>query len=304
MSAARRFAVRPAPARGQHLVATLDALVAGVHFPANTPPGDVAFKSIAVNLSDLAAMGAQPLGVQASCEAPAAQRGWCEALARALDDVARGALPVPAEVVLLEAPERRVCVQALGQVPAGQALTRDGATPGERVWVSGTLGDAGAGLALLQGRLQRADAADREHLLARLARPQPRLALGRALRGVASAAIDVSDGVAGDAGHLARRSAVRIELEAARLPLSGALLRVAGAARARTLAAFAGDDYELLFTAPPGRDAEVQAAARAGGVAVCCIGQVRAGAGCVVADASGHALEGGAHEHFAGGPRR
>jgi thiamine-monophosphate kinase len=280
------------------MVATLDALVCGVHFPEDTPAADVAFKSLAVNLSDLAAMGADVVAAQASCEAPAEHAAWREAVAAELHAEAAHALCVAASVALLDAPERRVCVQALGRVPDGLALTRDGARPGDRVWVSGTLGDAGAGLAIVQGRLDAGRGAHRDHLLERLARPRPRVALGRQLRGVASAAIDVSDGIAGDAAHLSRRSGVRVRLEVDRLPLSAALREVAGETLARRLAVFAGDDYELLFTAPPAADAAVARAAREGGVPVRRIGEVLSGTGCVLEDAAGRRLEGAAFEHF------
>ena len=196
---------------------------------------------------------------------------------------------------------RRVAVQVLGQVPRDAALTRDGARPGDVVWVSGTLGDAGGGLAVAEGRLDAALAADRAWLRARLDRPTPRLALGRRLRGVASAAIDLSDGLAGDAGHVASRSGVAIRLRLADLPVSPALERAVGAAAARRLALTAGDDYELMFTAPAAGEAAVRRAAARGGGAVTAVGEVTRGTGVSVKDEAGRPMipEQG-YEHFRG----
>ena len=284
---------------GEWLVAATDALVSGVHFPAATAPHDVAYKAFAVNLSDLAAMGARALAAQAACEAPAGD-DWCARVGPALH-AAADAFDLGLAVHAAPGARRRVAVQILGQVPRDAALTRDGARPGDVVWVSGTLGDAGGGLAVAEGRLDAALAADRAWLRARLDRPTPRLALGGRLRGVASAAIDLSDGLAGDAGHVASRSGVAIRLRLADLPVSPALERAVGAAAARRLALTAGDDYELMFTAPAGGDAAVRRAAARGGVAVTAVGDVTRGTGVSVKDEAGRPMisEQG-YEHFRG----
>jgi thiamine-monophosphate kinase len=270
---------------GELLVATADALVSGVHFPEGTDPRDVAWKAIAVNLSDLAAMGAVPVAAQASCEAPAEDGAWMQRLAKGM-----AAAAAALGTALTQHPgtgtRRRVAVQALGRVPPRVALRRDGARPGDTVWVSGTLGDAGAGLALLQGRLAARDAADRAFLIGRLQRPWPRLSLGMALRGIASAAIDLSDGLAGDAAHVAERSAAALHIRVDALPLSPSLERVAGA-RARRLAVGAGDDYELLFTAPAAAEEAVRGAAAGTGLGVTAVGSVTRGRGLRLLDATG-----------------
>ena len=236
-----------------HTAVAVDTLVGGVHFPDDTPAGDVGYKALAVNLSDLAAMGAVATEAVAIVSLPthlgvawlAAFRAGFESLARehgvgvaAIDTVA-GALSVS--------------VEAHGRCPPGEALTRAGARPGDRIFVSGALGDAGGGLEIALGRRPARPAASAEALVARLRRPAPRLALGKALRGIASAAIDVSDGLCQDLGHVLAASGVGARIDAGFVPLSPALLEVAGDAVARELALSAGDDYELLFTVPPDR---------------------------------------------------
>ena len=290
--------IAPAP-DGDLYVITLDALLSAVHFPPDTAPDDVGWKALAVNLSDLAAMGAQPLSLQARCEAPAGDRQWLRELARALA-VAADAFAVTLHLDAATGDSRRISVQAIGCVPRDAALTRAGARAGDALWVSGTLGDAGAGLAIVQGRLPIAAGGARDRLIERLNRPEPRLALGCALRGIASAAIDVSDGVIGDAAHIARRSGVALHIETHRVPISAALGAATDAATARELALHAGDDYELLFCAAPERAGEVLAAARAAGIAVSRIGQARAGHGVTLEDASGRRVPAGhGYQHFA-----
>jgi thiamine-monophosphate kinase len=293
-------AVLAGPAAGHLYVLALDTLVSAVHFPHEAPAADVAWKSLAVNLSDLAAMGADPLALQAHCEAPGNDTGWLRDLREGLA-LAAQAFATPVHVVSTTGAVRRISVQVLGHVPRDGALTRAGARAGDDLWVSGTLGDAGAGLALVQGRLQAAPGAAREHLLARLARPEPRLALGRALRGVASAAIDVSDGIVGDAGHLARRSGVALRIRAHALPISDALRATADAGAALDFALRAGDDYELLFCSAPADAPAVRAVAAAAGTRVSCIGAAVPGHGVSVRDERGNEVPaGGAYQHFCG----
>lgn len=293
----------PGPDRGHLSVIALDTLVSAVHFPPDTAAADAAWKSLAVNLSDLAAMGADPSALQAHCEAPRGDAQWLREVAAGLADAARE-FALPLQVRDAPGATRRISVQAIGSVPRAGVLTRAGAHAGDELWVSGTLGDAGAGLAVAQGRLHVAPGPGRDHLLARLARPSPRLALGRALRGVASAAIDVSDGIVGDAGHLARRSGVAIRIHADDLPLSAALCAAVDAGTARALALRAGDDYELLFCAPREHASAVRAAARTAGIEVRVIGAVLAGAGVTLADRAGRPVDAGhAYQHFSGDDR-
>lgn len=239
---------------GETLAVTSDTLVAGRHFPDDATPFDIGWKALAVNLSDLAAMGAQPLGVTLALTLPEADDAW-------LADFARGffALAEREGVPLIGGDTTRgplsLTVTALGSVPPALALRRDGAQPGDLLCVSGTVGDAGLGLAVALGHETGAEA----DALQRLHRPEPRLALGLALRGLATAALDVSDGLAQDLGHLLTASGqrgARLALEA--LPLSSAL-RARPWRQAVDWALTAGDDYELLFTVPAARRADLAA---------------------------------------------
>jgi thiamine-monophosphate kinase len=261
------------PALGRDLVLTHDVLAAGVHYLPDDPPGDVAWKLLAVNLSDLAAMGAVPAGVLMGLalserEDEPWRAAFVGGLGRALDhfgvalwggDTVGG---VAAAVLGLT---------AVGQVEPGKALGRAGARPGDALWVSGTIGDAGLGLAIARG-----EAGADKALLVRFRRPEPRLALGRALGGVATAAMDVSDGLLIDAERLGAASGVGLAIDLAAMPVSAAArARVGDDDPTRLRLATAGDDYELLFTAPP----DVDAAALAGKTPVTRIGTVFAGAG-------------------------
>ena len=244
----------PSPRPGAAYVAVaVDTLVGGVHFPGDTSAYDVGHKALAVSLSDIAAMGASATEAIAIASVPeglgaawiASFRAGFEALARA-HGVAVAAVDTVAGAL-------SVSVEAHGRCPPGEALIRAGARPGDRIFVSGTLGDAGGGLDVTLGRRPARPVASAETLLARLRRPAPRLALGRALRGIASAAIDVSDGLCQDLGHVLEASGVGARIDASLVPLSPALVAVAGDEAARELALSAGDDYELLFTVAPDR---------------------------------------------------
>lgn len=254
---------------GESLAVTTDTLVAGRHFPHDALPIDIGWKALAVNLSDLAAMGARPVGVTLAITLPSADEAWLAAFADGFFALA-DAHGVP----LIGGDTTRgplsITVTALGSVPFKQALRRDGAQPGDLIYVSGTLGDGGLGLALAQDRLQyvHLPPLHQAYALARLHRPTPRLALGLALRGIASAAMDVSDGLVQDLGHLLKASG-RAELLGAtltleQLPLSPAMRYLAGegdALQQQVLnwALAAGDDYELLFTVPASQQMQVEA---------------------------------------------
>lgn len=271
-----------APPPGQVLAVTADTLNAGVHFPPETPAFDIGWKTLAVNLSDLAAMGAQPAWCTLALSLPDSDPAWVEGFADGLF-----ALADAAGITLVGGDTTRgplsLSVTAMGWVPAGQALRRDRARAGDEVWISGVPGEAALALALWQqGRLDVAHAqadADLEALRLRLLRPSPRNALGQALRGIASAAIDISDGLGADLGHICQRSGLAAALALERLPCSPALSRLAPAALRRALQAAGGDDYELCFTAPAAAHAQVLAAAAGAGVAVHCIGRLQAGDG-------------------------
>lgn len=292
----------PAPARpacapppGHELVAAVDTLVAGVHFPRDTRPEDVGHKALAVNLSDLAAMGAAPLAADPLVVAP--EDADLEALRSGLLDLAAAAGVPCAPLRRAAGPLVAVTVLVLGHLPAGSALRRAGARPGDRICVTGTLGDAALALAVLEGSVT-ASAADAAALRLRLDRPRARLAAGAALRGIATAAIDLSDGLAGDLGHIAAASGVGATVEAPRLPLSEAARRCAPE-RALQAAASGGDDYELCFTLPPERAAELARAWPAGEAPWTDIGVVEAASGVRFVDAGGAPWEPGlAWDHF------
>ena len=248
--------------------------------PAGSQLVVVAYRALAVNLSDLAAMGARPAWVTLALTMPDADEGWVEAFAEAFDALARAH-----GVALVGGDTTRgplaVTVQAMGFVATGKALRRSGARTGDLVYVTGWPGDAAAGLALLQGRLS-GQGADRSWLVRRFLRPEPRVEMGLKLCGIASACIDVSDGLAADLGQLVKASGVGAVLRADALPLSRALYALAGEERAREFSLAGGDDYELLFTVPPSRRAALSALQWAGAPAVHCIGEIVAGRGVSV----------------------
>lgn len=237
------------PPLGREIVLTHDTIARGVHYLPGDPPSDIAWKLLAVNLSDLAAMGATPAGLLLGVTLGGEDDEWLRAFVAGL----RRAL-AHFDVALFGGDTVRwggetvLGCTAVGHVERGAALSRSGARAGDQVWVSGTVGDAGLGLAAAKG-LAPSD----KSLLARYRRPEPRLALGHALAGIATACMDVSDGLLIDAERLAAASGVGIEIDLRRVPLSAAAIANAGAGEAaRLAAATAGDDYELLFTAPAG----------------------------------------------------
>ena len=292
-----------APSPGMQLAVSTDMLLEGRHFSPQDSPAGLGHKSLAVNLSDLAAMGATPRWATLAIALPAADDAWLTAFARGFfriadqhgielvgGDTTRGPLTIS--------------ITAIGEVPPGQALRRDGAQAGDDVWVSGTIGSAALALAYRQGRLfmEQVDAA---RVLPALYLPTPRVALGIALRGIATSAIDISDGLLADLGHILERSGVgagpigaRLEFAALpTLPVAQAYLheRVA-----RDCVLAGGDDYELCFTSPATRRGSVEAAAQAAGVAVTRVGTITAEPGLVVSGADGQPLqyEKTGYDHF------
>ncbi|TAK39687.1 MAG: thiamine-phosphate kinase [Lysobacteraceae bacterium] len=281
---------------GHWLAVATDTLNDGVHFPADTHAADVGWKALAVNLSDLAAMAATPAWATLSLSLPHADGDWLEAF---LDGFL--ALADAHGVALVGGDTTRgplsVCVTVHGLVAAGGGLRRAGAQAGDDVWTSGTLGDAAAALAQW-----RAGGAADPGLRARLDRPAPRVALGRALQGLASAAIDVSDGLLADLGHVCAASGVGAEIELASLPASPALAEdFTGDARAG-LQACGGDDYELCFTAAASRREAIEAIAQALSLPLTRIGRIVTGRGvrALRADASEWQPERAGYVHFSG----
>jgi thiamine-monophosphate kinase len=246
--------------RGRELVVTTDMLLAGRHFFPSADPRELGHKALAVNLSDIAAMGAVPRWATLSIALPRADARWLAEFSRGFMRLARRH-----RVELVGGDTTRgplaICVQVVGEAPPGQALERSGARVGDDIWVSGTLGDAALALAALEGRIAL-PRASRRRLERRLHQPVPRLALGVALRGLARSAIDVSDGLLADLGHICERSRVAALIELARLPASRVLKRHLGEAVARAALLAGGDDYELLFTAPRSQRAAIARLAR------------------------------------------
>lgn len=251
------------------LAVTVDTLVAGVHFLADTDPEGLGHKVLAVNLSDLAAMGAEPRWATLALTLPGVDERWLEAFARGFfrlaerygvelvgGDTTRGPLSIT--------------VQALGWVPAGRAIRRSGARPGDRVYVSGALGSAGLGLKirLRQTAVVAADA------VARLERPEPRVEAGRRLRGLAGACIDISDGLAADLGHILAASGVGATIDLDRIPSTPAVQGYIAETGDWSLPLNAGDDYELCFTVPGGKQDELARCLAGAGSAAFEIGRI------------------------------
>ncbi|MDN6856122.1 thiamine-phosphate kinase [Pseudomonas sp. CAN2814] len=270
-----------APKAGEQLAISTDTLVVGVHFPAACDPFLLGQRALAVSASDLAAMGAAPIGFTLALTLPEADPAWLEGFARGLNQKAQ-----ECALALIGGDTTRgplaMTVTVFGGVPAGQALTRAGARPGDLLCVGGPLGEAGGALPLVLGEMT-AEPAVAEPLLARYWSPQPQLDFGQALRGKASAALDISDGLLADCGHIARASGVALVVEADRLPASPALEALLGAERAQQLKLGAGDDYVLAFTLPP----EHLPVLSANWPQLCVVGRVEAGCGVRVLDGAG-----------------
>ncbi|HUE75926.1 MAG TPA: thiamine-phosphate kinase [Chloroflexota bacterium] len=263
----------------KYLLATCDVQVDGVHFVADrAPPGDVGHKSLAVNLSDIAAMGGRPRWALVSLGlAPSTSVGYVEELYRGMQALAtRSGLAIVGGNISRAGGAIFVDVTVLGEVSSDRVIRRSGARPGDVIAVTGTLGDSAAGLALALDQVRGADRQARSALVERHRRPEPRIKAGQVLAesGVITAMMDISDGLAQDLGHMCQASGVGAQVDAARLPLSTALLSLAGIGFDPLRAAlYGGEDYELLFTVRPDRLDEVAATvARAGGPAVTAIG--------------------------------
>jgi len=241
---------------GRKLVVAVDTVVEGVHFPAATAAFDIGYRALAVNLSDLAAMGAQPSWMTLSLSLPHADEPWLERFAAGLFELADAH-----DVVLIGGDTVKgplvVTVQIAGWVEADRWLTRCGARPGDFLFVSGVPGEAAAGLAVIQKRLPKSDAAD--HLRQRFLRPEPRVALGRALRPMASAAMDISDGMLTDLRKLCTASGCGARIDVDTLPMSMAMRQLFDADTCVDYALAGGDDYEIMFTVPPERMKDFEA---------------------------------------------
>ncbi len=294
-----------APAPGQHLAVSTDLLVEGRHFLSTVAPQALGHKALAVNLSDLAACGAEPVAYTLSLALPRVDDAWLGAFASGLHALAdaHGIELVGGDTT---AGPLTIGITVMGQVPPGLALLRSGARPGHVIWVSGWPGRARLWLDAVRGTLRLEGASFEAGRLA-MEYPQPRVGLGLALRGVASSAIDLSDGLLGDLGHVLERSGLALggdaalgaQIDAHRLPRHPALVGLPEETVLACLLA-GGDDYELLFTAPPSQESAVHEAARQAGVAVHPVGQVVDTPGVDVRDAVGRRLSGhwAGYDHF------
>jgi thiamine-monophosphate kinase len=284
---------------GMELAISTDMLVSGTHFFPDADPFMLGHKALAVNISDMAAMGAQPRWVTLAIALPAEDETW---LARFTAGFFALADDYKVELIGGDTTQGplNLSVTILGEVPQGQALRRDGAKPGDEIWVSGKLGDAALALAHMQGRL-KLDEAGFTATAAALHRPLPRVALGIALRGIAHSAIDISDGLLADLGHILERSGMAAELQFGKLPVSIYLRPYLGEAVGQQCLLAGGDDYELCFTAPVERHAQLEKISAQLELPLSCIGQIVAGSGCRVYAADGSVIttkETG-YDHFA-----
>lgn len=309
-----RYFVRPAPhatlgvgddaallrvSAGMELAVSTDMLISGTHFLPDTDPRKLGWKTLAVNISDLAAMGAQPRWAALALALPEADEAWLAAFSDGFfkcadrygvelvgGDTTRGPLSLS--------------VTILGEVPQQQALRRDAARLGDDIWVSGMLGAAALGLAALQKRVPL-DETELAHCLRALEAPQPRVALGLALRGIAHAAIDISDGLLADLGHILERSGGGAEIRFAELPRPAAVDAVLATAWGRHCLLAGGDDYELCFTAEPGQRAAIAALSQQLKLPLARIGSIVAAPGLRVQDAQGRPMtfEKTGYDHFA-----
>ena len=289
-----------APAPGMQLAVSCDMLVEGRHFLSTVDPARLGHKALAVNLSDLAACGAKPLAFTLALALPGADDQWLEGFSRGLfaladahdcelvgGDTTRGPL--------------NICITVFGEVPTGAALLRSGARAGDDIWVSGTLGDARLALEVFRGTVGL-PAEVFETARMRMEQPTPRVALGLALRGTASAAVDVSDGLVGDLGHILDASGVgaTLDADAAANLVAASACPGLGTGILRNCALAGGDDYELVFTAPPSARAAVEQAGQDSATRVTRLGRIDAEAGLRIVDAGGAPVTQrfGAFDHF------
>jgi len=280
------------------LAVSTDMLVSGTHFYSDADPFLLGHKTLAVNLSDMAAMGAAPRWATLAIALPDASEVWLERFSAGFFSVAQ-----QYGVELVGGDTTRgplnLCVTVFGEVPAQLALRRSGANAGDEVWVSGTLGDAALALAHLRGEIVLSES-EFAACAPALHQPQPRVALGLALRGMANCAIDISDGLLADLGHILDASQLGAEIDFARLPISPVMSAYVQLPLGKRCILSGGDDYELCFTAPAKCHAGIKVVSSRLELPLTCIGKVVAGRGCVMRDASGKLInvEARGYDHF------
>jgi thiamine-monophosphate kinase len=246
------------PPSEQVIAVTTDTLVAGIHFFPSVKPFDLGYKALAVNLSDLAAMGAEPAWVSLALSSPNINEQWLAQFCEGFSELAKQYHLQLVGGDTTQGP-LSITITVHGFVPADKALRRAAARVGDKIYVTGTLGDAGAGLKILQNELQTKEIYSSQ-LISRLHKPTPRVLIGMALRGIANAAIDISDGLAGDLNHILTQSKLGARLNVDYLPISATLAQAATKDMAWQLALTAGDDYELCFTVPPANEIKLKQA--------------------------------------------
>jgi thiamine-monophosphate kinase len=283
---------------GMDLAVSTDTMVSGTHFFPDVNPENLGHKALAVNLSDMAAMGAMPYWAMLALTLPSVDHAWLAAFAKGFFDLA-----AEYNVSLVGGDTTRgpltLTVTIMGEVPAGAALRRSGAKAGNDVWVSGNIGDAALAVAHRNGKLVLAEA-DYHEALMRLYEPSPRVGLGQALRGIATAAIDISDGLLADLGHICRLSGVGATVDLASIPYSGIGAKHFASEAGRTAIVAGGDDYELCFTAAPNSRESITEMAEGLGIPLTRIGQVKRGKGVSLLGPDGKAvkIDGRGYDHF------
>jgi len=285
---------------GMDLAVSMDTLVSGTHFFPDVDPENLGHKALAVNLSDMAAMGAMPYWAMLALTVPNVDHAWLAAFAKGFFDLAQ-----EHNVSLIGGDTTRgpltLTVTIMGEVPAGAALRRSGAKAGNDIWVSGNIGDAALAVAHRHGRLVLGEDDYREAVM-RLYEPSPRVQLGQALRGLATAAIDVSDGLLADLTHICRLSGVGATVELASVPVSAIGARHINSDAGRTAIVAGGDDYELCFTAHPNSRDSIQDLTDVLGIPITRVGQIKRGKGVSLLDPDGKAvkIDGRGYDHFSG----
>ena len=284
---------------GQHLAITTDTLLSGVHFPEDTPPAAIAHKALAVNLSDLAAMGAEPAWYSLSLSIPHSDEAWLVEFSQSLFELSEYYSVQLIGGDTVQGP-LAITVTAQGFIPQQQALTRSGAKPGDLLYVTGTVGDAGLGLDIVQGR-QQVKSHCKDFLINRLNYPSPRLLAGTGLRRVANACIDISDGLIGDLKHILHASGCGARVMLEKLPLSIAMREAVETDLAYRYALTSGDDYELLFTVSEENRGNLETSLSNLNVSATCIGQLNGHKNKLdlVLNGESYSLEDKPYEHFA-----
>lgn len=283
---------------GMDLAVSTDTMVSGTHFFPDVNPENLGHKTLAVNLSDMAAMGATPYWAMLALTLPKVDHDWLAAFAKGFFDLAE-----EFNVSLVGGDTTRgplaLTVTIMGEVPAGAALRRSGAKVGNDVWVSGSIGDAALAIAHHHGRV-KLEPADHEEVAMRLYEPTPRVALGQALRGMATAAIDISDGLLADLGHICRLSGVGATVELASIPVSAIGAKHIGSEEGRNIVVAGGDDYELCFTTHPNSRESIQDLTKMLDVRLTRVGQIKRGKGVSLLGLDGKAakIDGRGYDHF------